>query len=378
MSGADRTQDARSEPSPAESLLAYVRRIHRLENDDQALLKLAFEAGYRHDQAGAWTKSDAVQQYENLIRRQHFLIVKLKQQIDQRSHQSLSSMNPLSPSSAPSVHAAPGPGGFIGRSSVHSGTTSLSSGPPSPVSSGPDLPISQRFRSDTPPAIPTPPDSPLATLADSVLLVQPSRPSQQSSPSSLPPVAQPPRTPQILPHLAAAIEAANAKESKMPGKRSFSLADFEIDTERLTGAKRTKLAEPSRPPEFAVPFQVTPFSVLANSNIGNLPDTSPNLVSRLAFPPTPPLPSVTSMMQPPIRTLQSTQYPPISMMQPSPVHHQAPLHPSGAAPAGRMPPRQYYGMPSSLPQQYPPPRPPKSASSKSGSQPPDPRMPRSK
>jgi hypothetical protein len=84
MSGLERTAAPRTEPSPADSLLAYIRRIHRLQNDDQALLKLAFEAGYRHDQAGAWNKIDAVQQYENLIRRQHFLIVKLKQQLDQR------------------------------------------------------------------------------------------------------------------------------------------------------------------------------------------------------------------------------------------------------------------------------------------------------
>jgi hypothetical protein len=296
-----------------------------------------------------------------------------------RSHQSLGILNPLSPSST-----AAGNGPVIGRSSVYSGTTSLSSEPPSPVSSGPELSTPVRGRFDTPPAFPTPPDSPLATLADSALLSEPSRSTPQSSPSTLPSVAHSPRDPPqipLLPNLAAAIELANASESKTSGKRSFSIADFEIDTERLTGAKRTKLSEPSKTPEFAVPFQVTPFSVLANANLVNLPDTSPDLVSRLAFPPGPHLPPVTSMMQPLIRTSQQPQYTQLPMGRPSPGHHQAPMSPSGAHPVNRipMPANQYYGMPTSATQHFPPPsRPPSTASPKSGSHLPNPKMPRKK
>lgn len=67
----------------ATSLLSYVKDIHRLQSDEEAILKLGFEAGYRRETAN-WQKSDALQKYENLIRRQHLLIVKLKQQTDLR------------------------------------------------------------------------------------------------------------------------------------------------------------------------------------------------------------------------------------------------------------------------------------------------------
>lgn len=69
--------------SKSASLLNYVKKIHHLQSDEEAILKLGFEAGYRNENS-SWSKTDAVQKYENLIRRQHLLIVRLKQQIDHR------------------------------------------------------------------------------------------------------------------------------------------------------------------------------------------------------------------------------------------------------------------------------------------------------
>lgn len=182
---------------------------------------------------------------------------------------------PLSPTPLASSDGAAG----MGRS----GTTSISSGPPSPQSGAYDQ-LPQRAKLNPAlDAVPTPPQSPLAALADSAAALASTEGPTDSANFNAP---SPPPLRESASSAKAAPSSPATADGKGASKRPFGLVDFEIDTDRLLPAAKRQKTTGDKQPEFAVPFQVTPFSVMGNPVLTGSAN-SPDLVSRLTFPPVP-------------------------------------------------------------------------------------------